>query len=356
MSTRTAGYRPAHGLRSTGIRGGFVPVKANELLTAWRQYAEGRIELRDLRLWLAGLELRAESCFRGATLDDGFTGQRLKELTGDGRSCVQAARRHSRAITLVEDALAEHGAQSVYFRNLRRRVPIPRRLIRYLAKDGSRATIAAAVGHLLRCLYWRGDSCVSGGTAKAVSLADALGVSLRSIRRGRRQLIELGWLEAVDVNQHVLNRHGAVMRVRSGIGRDPRLSPPRPHRVRRLAPPKNRNQLRCLQRTGTVAADTVAHQKRLLEDRGFLETECERLSQKRLLNGSEAQHLAVHSCAAYAARVGSRSPVGLFRYLVRMGLWERPALRDEDAARMLLKASESSTEQACARTRILVHP
>jgi len=340
MATQVKGYRPKHGLVSAGIRGGFVPVKANELLAAWRLYADGRIELRDMRLWLAGLELRAESCFRGPILDEAFTGQRLKELTADSRSCVGIAKKHTKVGAIVQDAVAQTMESVGYFRNLRRRVPLPRRLVRHLAMSGSRATIAAAVGHLLRCLYWRGESCVSGGTAKASSLADELGVSLRSIRRGRKQLIEQGWLESVAAPQHVLNRHGAVVRVRSGSEKNRRLSPPRPHKALRLAPPKNRDQLRCLQRTRTMtSANSIAHQKRLLEDRGFLEEEFRRLSRDRLHDGSDAQHLAAFSCAAYAARVGDRSPVGLFRYLVRMGLWERPTLRDEDAARRLFQSS-----------------
>lgn len=345
MATRTMGYRPKHGLVSAGIRGGFVPVKANELLTAWRLYADGRIELRDLRLWLAGLELRAESCFRGPILDEAFTGIRLKELTTDNRSCVSIAKKHTKVGVMVQDAVAQTMGSVGYFRNLRRRVPLPRRLVRHLAMNGSRATIAAAVGHLLRCLYWRGEACVSGGTAKASSLADELGVSLRSIRRGRKQLIEQGWLESVAAPQHVLNRHGAVVRVRSGNEKNSRLSPPRPHKAVCLAPPKNRDQLRCLQRTRTMtSANPIAHQKHLLEDRGFLEREFRKLSRDQLLDGSDAQHLAALSCAAYAARIGDRSPVGLFRYLVRMGLWERPTLRDEDAARRLFQSSEGPSD------------
>jgi len=342
MSNRRRGYRPRHAVVGSTVRGGFVPVRAGDLLKAWRLYATGGIELRDLRLWLASHELRAQAGFRGRDLPDALAGERLKAMTGDrrtaGRCIVRLHRLHAR---LGEERDPSPG----YFRNLRRRVPMPRRLLVYLAGRGSRARMSAAVGHALRCLYWRGGSVVSGGTAKASCLAEALGVSLRSVRRGRQELMAIGWLEAVEVGQSVLNRHGAVVRVRSGPPTLRDLAPP-PVRPRRgLAPPKNRNQLRCPSKTGTGQTRGIGGKRELslaAADRVF-----HRLAARGDCPRSEAARLAVLSCAAYASRRACRSPFGLFGYLVRRGLWERATCGDEDAARRWL-ACRSGEDRAAA--------
>lgn len=332
MRKQRRAYTPKHAVEGR-LRGGFRPVAARSLLGAWKLYAEGVVEFRDLRLWLASQALAHETEFRGFALDPRRQGERLKHMTGDRRAAERVTRRAERVGSMVEEV---GEVESAYFRNLRRRVPLPRRLAVHLAKHGSRATVAAAVGHLLRCLYWRGSTCVSGGTAKARRLAEELGVSLRSIQRGRRELIDAGWLEPVDVPQPVMNGHGAVVRIRSPRAiRERGLSPRTNANVRRLAPPKNRDQLRCPLETmtGSIDRSSVGMQRARLRDRGFGEEQFERLARCGVVPRSEAMRLAVLSCAAYAARVGSRSPMGLFRFLVSGGHWDRPTQRDEDRAR-----------------------
>ncbi len=339
MDAQRRGYTPKHALVSTRVAGGFTPVTADEMLAAWSVYAEEKIELRDLRLWFAGLELRAAHTAGRQGLATAAAGELLRELSGSKRASSRQLSRLSRVQSLVEEHRLESRIDDGYFRNLRRRVPVPRRLARFLAGNGSRASIAAAVGHLLRCMYWRGPSCVSGGTAKASELADSLGVSLRSIRRGRRDLMAAGWLERVEAPQQVLNRHGAVMRVRSGVGRARRgLTPPRPHCGRTLAPPMNRQQLRCHSTTKNAHRPPLkpSIQRERLRERGFVEREFEHLVKSGAVVRSEASRLAVHACAEYAARLGVRSPMGLFRYLVRGRRWDRPTLADEDAARAVV--------------------
>jgi len=333
---------PKHAVNGR-LRGGFRPVSARTLLAVWKLYTNGVVELRDLRLWLASQALAAEAEFRGFALDPQRQGERLKRMTGDGRAAGRVARRAERVGSLAEEA---DQVESTYFRNLRRRVPLPRRLALHLANHGSRATIAAAVGHLLRCLYWRGSTCVSGGTAKAARLAEELCVSLRSIRRGRRELIEAGWLESVDVPQLVLNGHGAVVRVRSPRrARERNLSPRERSNDRRLARPKNWDQLRCPleTKTGPNARSSPGMQRARLRDRGFREEQFERLVQRGIVVRSEAMRLAVLSCAQYAARVGRRSPMGLFRFLVEGRHWDRPTQQDEDAARGSTPARRAGT-------------
>jgi len=74
-------------------------------------------------------------------------------------------------------------------------------------------------------------------------------------------------------------------------------------------------------------------QRARLRDRGFGEEQFERLARCGVVPRSEAMRLAVLSCAEYAARVGDRNPMGLFRFLVAGEHWDRPAQQDEDRAR-----------------------
>lgn len=336
MNRNRSGYRPAHAVVASHIPGGFVPVRAADLLVAWRLYVSGEMQLRDLRLWLAALELRAQSRFRRRRLGDSELGEHLKSIAGDQRSAVRAARQLRRFEARVK---AEDVPSSTYLKNLRRRVPVPRRLVTELARSGSRASIASAVGHLLRCMYWRGGSVVSGGTAKAALLAESLGVSLRTIRRGRHELLSRGWLESVPVSQNVLNRHGSVMRVSSGAAATSQMARPPAVKRRDLAPPKNRDQLRCLLRTRTD------HERGQDGDRlsfAHADTVYRRLTASGRIQASDAMRLAVLSCAAYAARCASRSPIGLFRYLVNKRLWTRPTCGDEDRAAGWLRGSDET--------------
>lgn len=325
MQQHKRAYRPKHGLVSAKPAGGYLPVNAGALLTAWRLYQSRQAELRDLRLWLASHELRMADAFRGGTLPEPLFGERLARMTGDRRSAVVVARRVSRLERLVEGAPVP---ECDYFRNLRRTVPVPRRLINRLARGATRSMVAAAVGHLLRCMYLRGTVCVSGGTAKAADLAEALGVSLRSIRRGKRELKAEGWLEGVDVPQHVLNRHGSVMRVRSGAARR-RLAPPSARRKPCLAPPKNQHQLRCLLTTGSESDGGSARAGGVDPARSM----ARRVLRREGLSESEALVLAVRACWHYARRKATKSTSGLFWHLVGNARWERPSVGDEEAAR-----------------------
>jgi uncharacterized protein YecE (DUF72 family) len=45
-------------------------------------------------------------------------------------------------------------------------------MLRYLARNTGRAFIATALGHLIRCLYFRGGKCISGGYCKSSWVKD----------------------------------------------------------------------------------------------------------------------------------------------------------------------------------------
>jgi hypothetical protein len=66
-----------------------------------------------------------------------------------------------------------------------RRIPVPRRLVRFLAKGCSRVALATMLGHLFRCLYYRQGHYRAEGLSKASWIAEVFGVSLRAVKTAR---------------------------------------------------------------------------------------------------------------------------------------------------------------------------
>lgn len=97
--------------------------------------------------------------------------------------------------------------------NSHRRIPIPRRLLRFLAHSGSRVILATILGHLFRCLYYRQGQCRADGFCKASWIADVFGVSLRAVKTARQCLEALGFLQRTDTPQWVRNRYGQKMTI-----------------------------------------------------------------------------------------------------------------------------------------------
>ena len=93
--------------------------------------------------------------------------------------------------------------------NCRRKVPVPRQVVRYIAAPSKRCVIATILGHLMRCLYYRAGECVSGGFCKASWVAEVFHIDVRNVKAARKFLAEtLGFLECMQMPQSLLNRFG----------------------------------------------------------------------------------------------------------------------------------------------------
>ena len=73
-------------------------------------------------------------------------------------------------------------------------MPAPRRLLRWLAREGTPGLCATAAGVLLRCLWSKGRRCVSGGRVAARWIASGFGVAERTVHRALDALQACGWL------------------------------------------------------------------------------------------------------------------------------------------------------------------
>jgi hypothetical protein len=98
-------------------------------------------------------------------------------------------------------------------KNLPLKVPVPRRLLRFLAQGCTRVLLATVLGHLFRCLYYRDGQCQPEGLCKASWIAEVFGVSERAIKTARRRLEAIGFLQRTETAQWLLNRYGQKMTI-----------------------------------------------------------------------------------------------------------------------------------------------
>lgn len=363
--------------------GGFCLITAMALMRAWWAYRRSIIRLYDLRVWLACLELIARRCSLKEGEPARFTEKEIHALIGGvGERHVSHAIRRLEAANLIHwspSALRVVGqgrgeskardVESVFvpvtLPNERRLVPIPRRLIRFLAREGTRALMGTAFGHLLRCLFYKRGECLAEGTCKASWIADAFGMDERRVKAARKALVTMGWLIAKAVPQWTLNRHGAVMRVNllwrgSSGARETSLPPPELKTASDLPPPNKNKKLSTRSEKPETRVGGPAGVQERTESRPELRdvkpndlSSASRLQElfreavgRGLVGGCEADRLKFFAAAERAMSVAAKNPCGLFVTLVRRGLWVYIRQVDEDAARRKLgRLYESVTNQ-----------
>ena len=249
-----------------------------------------------------------------------------------------------------------------------RRLPLPRRVLRYLAR-GAPASVAATVfGYVIRCVWWRGRGCEVAGSCTAEFISDLFGVESRSVKRARAELRVVGWL--VNPQPSDESPGGSCLPnlswSRAGVvyGRNARqqsctvLSLPPPDRRTDLSPPSICTQLR------SGSKHQQPHRRRLSGIRGGnagisrprlssiqpadlssterLNVLFEEATSSGVVQRTPADRLRFFAAAARASRLGSRNPCGFFSAVVRRGLWHVISQADEDLAIERLKADRAT--------------
>jgi hypothetical protein len=343
--------------------------------------AEGLISVYDLRIWLACHEIVSRRCNIGKGKRPDYRPGELVPLLGTGTEAKirKGIERLENTGLLVWDAggvsvdtkrretqgqdVPEWGRLLASVANNRRKVPVPRRMICYLARSRSRTMIATVLGHLLRCLYYRKGRCLSGGRCKASWIAGVFGVDVRNVKAARKALVALGWLEPGEAGQVLLNRWGMPMAVNLSWGPPAKAnetkSPPRRSRSLPKSPPpesyiklssRNTNQ-----KLGGTAGGEIESGKRnrptlkgiCLEDlREPSRLDClyRQAADAGMVRHSAAGRLQWFGAAEHAIEAGRRNPCGLFVALWRRGLWHHITQGQEDAARLKLKKLDFGEE------------
>ncbi len=344
------------------------------VLNAWAAVESGEITLYDVRVWLACHEMVARRCCIDEAVEPSYGESEALKLVGSGRECKirKSVRRLQEAGLLewskqrlnvdMEQRPVEAWVEAKV-KNVRRKIPVPRRMLRYMAGCRSRVMIATLLGHLVRCLYYRKDCCVSGGRCKASWIADVFGVDIRGVKRTRKELVKMGWLVPGRASQQALNRWGMqiiirVQRADEKAGSGTNLPPPETAGVTNLPPPISNRELSMRsmnQKPGGTAGAEMESGRR--KQAALNRIRLEDLREPRRLDGlyrqavagglvpgSPASRLQWFAAAEHAVEAGERNPCGLFVSMYRRGLWRHITQGQEDVARVKLKKLDFGEE------------
>ena len=198
--------------------GGFALLTVEQVLLPWLAHQHNLIEPLALRASFGLREMPERRCQLAPGTRIHYQARELQGLLGPAVRLATAAaaiatleatglvRRTEHTLGLLTQPEALQGVDLARYATLRAhvhpllyRVPVPRRMLRYLAREGSPGLIATTLGVVLRCLrYYRRDKeCRSGGTLSVAWLADCFGIGERTAYRGLATLAALGWLATV---------------------------------------------------------------------------------------------------------------------------------------------------------------
>jgi hypothetical protein len=379
-------------------------VAAGGLFALWWLRKWGVIRGLDFRVFFALLEMRERRCGLPKGRDPEFGLAELARLCGGAaeaelRRSLRRLRRAGlvRRFTRSALVLAKHPAELtldeatrelldeklLLLRSPRRLVPFPRRMARLLA-SGTCCTFAGVIlGTAIATLFCRKGEVSSRGAYKASWLAEAFGISERTVYRHRTYLAEqLGWIRVIDSHQLRQNARGLLVEVdldwegapsaasgdaKAGAGgaESPICQAPPAGIGARLSGPRDLDKEPLREELNTKPApggghgsgvgvyqpkfqdgnpDTTGPRPSLkrvtaedLKDPGRLAALREQAIGEGLITSSEHDRLQFFAAAERARSVGSKNPPGLFVRIVRSGLWRFLSQDDEDAARRKIR-------------------
>jgi hypothetical protein len=367
-------------LRARKPVGGFLFITVTQLAMVWWAYRRRHIQLKDLRVWFGALELVARRCGLKDDREACYGTKELRTLVA-GRGGEEDCIKRLEAVGLlswsetdisfatevseirVSDVSSLHEMFS-RIQNNRRKVPVPRQVVRFIASPSKRCVIATLLGHLIRCLYYRGGECVSGGFCKASWVAEVFTIDIRNVKASRKLLSEtLGLLDCVPLPQSLCNRYGQKVIInlawngaavdkshheRSGL---PPLEtqtdtglPPLEEHIKPLQEYKHQKPAAGGPSAGVLEipkAEPPALRHIVpddLTDTTRLLVLFDEAQAQGLIGGSESEQLTFVATAERARLRAVTNAPGLFAELVRRRLWHFVTQDDEDRAHQRLRA------------------
>jgi hypothetical protein len=361
--------------------GGFLFLTVTQLSMVWWCYQKRLIQLKDLRVWFAAQELVARRCQMKDRQRPRYGMEELRRLVAGRGGEKDSLRRLQQIGLLTWDAshiafaltpadlqvsdLSSLHEMLARIQNNRRKVPVPRQVVRFIfiAAPSKRCAIATILGHLIRCLYYRAGECRSGGFCGASWVAEVFHIDVRNVKAARKFLAgTLGLLECKEMPQSILNRFGSKVFINlswdgSAVGKsdnEPSELPPPQAQIDTGLPPLEEH---------TKPFQDLKHQKPSEDEKptGVLETpktekpalkhivpedllDTTRLlalfqeaQTKGIMGGSESKRLIFVATAERARLTAITNAPGLFAELVRRRLWHFITQDDEDRAQKRLR-------------------
>lgn len=369
------GTRRKSEFAQTKPEGGFCFVPALGFIATWWAYKRQILSLADVRVWLAIFEVVARRCIVQGNRSFSCVEHELAAIVGGDAEHVAASLRRLERLGYLRrsrttfqatcdiDRLTREERDELsqlldQVKNHRRRVPVPRRILRLLTRTARPVFWATTVGHLLRCMYYRNRQCAPDGRCKASWIANVFEVDVRNVKAARRELIEHGLLFMDPTDQCSMNRWGPRVRFNltwkcdtpvdaappRSSGSTPQLPPPRKNRE--LASRLVDQEPARAAALGYPTSRSWHLEASELKSLPALQRLFERCVTLRLCIPGEAARLAFFATAARALRVATSNAPGLFATLVRSKRWGFATLADEDLARRWLR--QLSTADVCS--------
>ncbi len=354
--TRNSRYRWSHSAEK--IDGGFILLDMGAFQACWKAHRSGDLRLVDIRVWLAVVEILEQRRLAKSRKRPLFRLEELATLIGSAslRTVRSSVRRLERACLLTWNERNLRLHRGDVMRTGRPYVPVPRRLLKWLANSGSKSDIATAIATCDSCLFfWSKEKRVeSGGYSKSGEVSARYGISERSVKRSRTKLKKIGWLAAVS-DGRAGGRTGARFTADVTWQRSD-LSPQRNRNYTVLSPPKE-DQITPFGRKyqEPPAADRGAKLRSAPDLRRVIVNDLksparvnrlyEQCVRARLIKPSEAGRLKVFAAAERALRCGTTNPAGLFVAVIRKRLWHHISQRDEDRGRDAMRRSLGPTSR-----------
>ncbi|HEY7326586.1 MAG TPA: hypothetical protein VH592_03030 [Gemmataceae bacterium] len=271
-------------------------------------------------------------------------------------------------------------------RSRHRPIPIPRSVLRFLARSQKPALGRTVLAYMVRGMSIdRNSGEVRGvGTVKASWIANVVGISLRGAKAARKELIAIGLISKDTGSvQRKLNRDGAYFRLNlawrgkkgGAEGRTPRVIKPRHQPLSRIAPratksvalfaPPNKEEKTPYgsknqkawptKPPGVCAIQAKGRGPRLrdvqMEDLlAFPRTEAlyRQAVAARWVRDSQASFLNWVGAAVRAKTCQARDPVRVFLGIVKRGLWSYVTDADEERARRAINRYRYGIYEALA--------
>ncbi len=395
------------------LHGGYKTHRVLQIGNLLSAFRSEKVSLRALRLYLAALVIVAarEAAKRSRPHEHGkrnvtprylqeelarLTGCPLRRVRGELRSLERAGLLlfSETEITFTETPLP--GADSLIemlsgSRTPARPVPLPRPILRYLARCRRPGTILTTLCYCIRGLsLGRGGELRERGTAKASWIAEVTGQTVRSVRNARAELLELGLISDDEGSkQWKLNRDGAYFTVNLAwtgpkpvdsslppctefslptAGNGPNFSPPYEDMKTPIgfqtpetrhaessgvckANEERNSARRDIFRTNSVKNPTlkairVEDLRRLSSIRALFQ----QANSAGWIDTGEASFLNFVGAAVRATRIQSRDPVRVFVTIVRRKLWHHITQEQELRAREVIRREQVKQQSSGRRS------
>lgn len=376
------------------IKGGYKTQTVIQIANLLSAFDAKKVSPRQLRIYLGCLVITAAreaakrsrpSSKRRGEVTSRYLTKELSKLTGCPITRVKSELRAleeaklicftQSEITFTEFPLPEShelARDLSESRPLARPIPIPRALLRYLAKSKRVSSIKTALAYCVRGLTLSRRGEVKGkGSVKATSIARVMSLSERSVRSARSELLEIGWITDDEFSyQRKLNRDGAYFTVNLSWKNEKKVSkpvdnllsgrsesaPPQAENCPSFAPPyKDKktpygSKYQKTQRTepaGVCIANTKKSKEESpkiydvkREDLGSFSRVEELYFQavkRGLIEPTEAGAINFLASAVRAKSAKDGEPPKIFMGLIRRKLWNHITQMDEDRALAALR-------------------